>query len=196
MRSLPATRYSLILRLRDREDADAWNQFIEIYEPIVHRMMLGAGLQSADAIEQTQEVMAAVAEAINRWTPDANKGKFRTWLYRVSRNLLADFWKQSQRTPRTGVNEETLELAADRVDASFDTEFERHAFLVAAKQVKPRVEFNTWQAFWQTAVEHRAVEDVARDLGMNPGAVYVARSRIMKKLQDAVRSFLKSKTKD
>lgn len=196
MQPSPATRYSLILRLHDRSDARAWSDFVEIYEPLVHRMMLRAGLQPADALEQTQEVMAAVTEAINRWRPDPQRGKFRTWLFRISRNILADFYRQSQRQPVTGLDDEQLGAIHPHDSSSFDPEFERQVFVVAAQQVRPQVQPATWAAFWQTAVERQPIEEVARNLSLSPGTVYVARCRVMKKLQQAVRSFLNSEIED
>jgi DNA-directed RNA polymerase specialized sigma24 family protein len=51
------------------------------------------------------------------------------------------------------------------------------------KEIKP----NTWQAFWQTAVEENTIQQTATDLGMTTGAIYVARSRVMKRLSEEVR---------
>lgn len=192
MSQTPVTRHSLILRLRNRQDAEAWYTFIEIYEPIVFRMMQRSGLQAADAIEQTQEVMTAVAQAINRFEPDNNRGRFRTWLYRVARNILADYWRKTVRSPITGVNSVELEDWEEELESTFDPEYQRQVLIVAARRVKTQVNELTWKAFWQTTIEQRSVETVADELNVSPGNVYVAKSRVMKKLQDAARSFLKS----
>lgn len=192
MSSSPQTRASLILRLRDHDDAEAWNEFVAIYEPLVFGVMMRAGLQTADAAEQTQEVMAAVAGAINRWEPDQQRGRFRTWLHRVSRNILADFWKQQARKPVTGNFEGSLnDVPAEPLsDAQFEAEFQRQAFVAAANHVKSQIEEKTWLAFWKSAVEQEPIAKVGECLDMKPGSIYVARSRVMKKLQEAVRYFL------
>lgn len=192
MSQSPPTRNSLILRLKDHDDAEAWGEFIASYEPLVYRMMMRAGLQSADAVEQTQEVMAAVAQAINRWEPDERRGRFRTWLYRVSKNILADFWKKHHRSPVSGIDSK-LDVPQQDSSDGFDSAFEQQVFLVAVQKVKPQVHTKTWRAFWSSAVEKLSVDLVAEELDMTPGSVYVARSRVMKKLQDAVRSFLKTR---
>ena len=159
-------------------------------------MMSSAGLQASDATEQTQEVMAAVAQAINRWTPDSDRGKFRTWLYRVSRNILADYWKQTTNDPLTGMSDELIGEVESPIETSFDLEFERQVFYSAAQRVQPQVDPKTWQAFWQSVVEQQPVEKISKSLSMTTGSIYVARSRVMKRLQDAVRSFLKSENED
>ena len=68
------TRLSLILRLRHADDAAAWQEFVEIYQPLIFRIVRARGLQEADAFDTTQEVLARVATAINRWDPDPQRG--------------------------------------------------------------------------------------------------------------------------
>jgi RNA polymerase sigma-70 factor (ECF subfamily) len=48
------------------------------------------------------------------------------------------------------------------------------------------VEFEerTWQAFWRTAVDGRSAADVGAELGMTPGAVRVAKSRVLHRLRE------------
>ena len=56
----------------------------------------------------------------------------------------------------------------------------------AAAQVRSSFRDTTWQAFWQTAILHRDVTEVAKELGMSSGAIYVARSRIIARIRQTI----------
>ena len=54
--------------------------------------------------------------------------------------------------------------------------------------VRIRCDFEetTWQAFWQTSVDDRETTDVAEDLGMSVGAVYIVCSRVLARLRKEI----------
>jgi RNA polymerase sigma-70 factor (ECF subfamily) len=189
----PTTRRSLVLRLRNLDDQVAWEEFVELYQPLVFRLARKSGLQDADAHDLCQEVFRAVATAIGRWDPDPARGRFRAWLSRIARNLIINFLARQARAPRgsglTSVQEllEDLPQEDERAQAEFALEFKRRAFHWAAERIRPEFTPATWQAFWRTGVEGRPVAAVAQELGLSPGAVYIARSRVLARLRDRVR---------
>lgn len=188
----PTTRRSLVLRLRDLGDEAAWAEFVDVYEPLLYRLARGKGLQDADARDLCQDVFRAVAGAIDRWDPDPAKGSFRGWLFRIARNHAVDFLAGQQRHPRGSGRTSVHEMLAARpagdagAAAEFAAEFRRRAFHWAAGQVRNEFTESTWQAFWKTGVENHPVAEVARELGLSPGAVYVARSRVLARLRERV----------
>jgi RNA polymerase sigma-70 factor (ECF subfamily) len=188
----PTTRRSLVLRLRNAGDHQAWAEFVEIYEPLVYKLARNRGLQDADAQDLCQDVFQAVAEAIERWDPDPEKGSFRGWLFRIARNHAVDFLNGRHRHPQgTGRSsvQDLLEAQPDGdddADNEFATEFKRRAFRWAAERVRTEFTETTWQAFWRTGVENRPVAVVARELGLSEGAVYIARSRVLAQLRARV----------
>jgi RNA polymerase sigma-70 factor (ECF subfamily) len=183
----PATRASLIVKLRDPSDEIAWSEFVALYEPLVYRLARQKGLQDADAHDLCQEVFRAVAQAVDRWEP--GRGSFRGWLSRIARNLLINFLTRSPSHFRGTGGTSVMELleahpAADpSASALFEAEYQRRVFQWAADDVRGDFTPSTWQAFWQTAVEDRAPSQVAVELGLSVGAVYIARSRVLARLK-------------
>ena len=195
MHEAPKTRPSLLLRMRDREDVQAWNEFSEIYEPLVYRLARKNGFQDADAHELTQDVLLAVSSSIDRWDADPSRGSFRGWLFRVARNLMVNLLIKQRRHPQGVGDTDFQQLLVEQPDpesletAEFDHEYRRQAFGWAAERIEGEFQQRTWSAFWKTCVEGKDVADTARELEMSTGAVYVARSRVMARLRKKIETF-------
>jgi RNA polymerase sigma factor (sigma-70 family) len=196
MPDAPTTNVNLVLRLRDPHDEAAWAEFVQIYQPMIYNLVRRKGFQDADALELTQDVLLVVMRAVKRWEPDPCRGSFRGWLFTITRRLLINFLASPARrfvgSGRTSVLERLLELPdkCEEADA-FDLQFKRRVFEWAALRIKRRVEEPTWDAFWRTAVLGIPTSQVACELALSPGAVYVAKSRVMRQLRTEVEQCLR-----
>jgi RNA polymerase sigma-70 factor (ECF subfamily) len=122
------TRPSLLVRIRDVGDREAWRQFVEVYAPLVYKFARRRGLQDADAADLTQEVLQAVAGASKRLVYDPDRGTFRAWLYTVARNKLRNALLARQRRHEDG-NPALLDeqLAREEVE-QWEREYEQRLF--------------------------------------------------------------------
>jgi RNA polymerase sigma-70 factor (ECF subfamily) len=188
----PSTRASLLLRLRDRQDHEAWVEFVTLYEPVVYRLVRRNGLQDADAREVMQELFLAVSRSIDGLDAASERASFRGWLRRVVRNLVINWLKQRERgVIATGGSDfqamlNRLPAAEGPQSAEFDQELRRTLLQRAGEQVRSEVQPATWQAFWETAVAGASPAETARKLGMTAGAVRVAKCRVLARMQAAV----------
>jgi RNA polymerase sigma-70 factor (ECF subfamily) len=188
----PATRASLLLRLRDDSDAEAWQEFVRLYGPIVYRFARKRGLQDADAADLMQEVLRSVATAAGKLEYDPQRGSFRGWLYTITRNKIYTFLERRRhREQATGDSamQQRLQAAPDRdseLEASWDQEYQQQLASRAMETIRAEFQPGTWQAFWLTAVEGIAAKDAAVQLNSTPGAVYVAKSRVLARLREEV----------
>ena len=189
MDEVPVTRPSLLVRLRDPKDERAWDEFTAIYSPLIYRLACRKGFQDADAADLVQEVLRAVASAIDRWDPDPARGPFRNWLFRIALNMMLNLVASQRRHPRgTGRDEirsllEAQPSPSPEDSALFEMEYKRQLFRWAAERVRGEFRGTTWAAFWQTGVEGKKAQEVADALQMSIGAVYMARSRVVARLR-------------
>lgn len=194
MRELPRTRPSLLVRLRGERDERAWSEFLVIYEPLVLRLMRRRGLQESDARDTTQQVLLRISGAIDRYQPDGADASFRRWLFRLARNVVVTFLTRQSRMPRAVDDEHLADLFETNLVRNpesdlFDDEYRQQLLAWAIEHVQREFRDKTWQAFVESAIRGRPITDVARELNLSPGSIYVARSRIIARLRTTVAEF-------
>ena len=192
--SLPETRASLILRLQNRGDVTAWEEFVRIYSPFIRRVAVHQGFQAVDADDIVQEVLLSVARSVTAWVQRTDRGSFRAWLLRLARNRAFDLI-HARATRTQGEDgpeaERALGELAAKSDLSLvlDMEHERAVFQWAADQVREAVADHTWRAFWLTRVEGLSVDEAAKKLNVRAGNIYFARSRVLARIRELVRKY-------
>ena len=194
MSSIPETRPSLLIRVRDPADRVAWQEFVAIYRPVILRLAQHKGMQAADADDIAQEVLAAVAKAVERWEHDPKRAKFRTWLQRVANNAILDALTRGK--PDRGAGGPSLQAPLTQKESRngpdsdlLRLEYRREVFRWAARQVRKEFRQETWDAFWLTSIEGRSIEVAARELARSRGTIYTARSRVMRRIQEKVAEY-------
>ena len=186
--SSTGTSRSLIERAQAR-DPDAWERMVTLYAPLVLHWCRGSGLREDDAADVFQEVFQSVAVHLAVFRQEQPGCTFRGWLRTITRNKVTDHFRRRRREPEgVGGSDARLLLAqvpqavtADENGAGDGAESAllRRALELIRAEFEPR----TWQAFWETTIGGRAPKDVAADLSMSPGAVRVAKSRVLHRLR-------------
>ena len=185
----PETRNSLLLKLRNPADGESWHEFVTTYRPVVYRMARRRGMQDANAQDLAQAVLVSVAQSVEGWENDPKRARFRTWLTRVASNAIVDAFRRRRLDSGKGGTTEITRLEQHPApdDVEIDTEHRRELFRWAARRVRWEFAEETWLAFWRTAVEARPIQEVAAELRKSAGAIYIARSRVMRRLHERIR---------
>lgn len=184
----PETRDTLLARLRDPDDLQAWSEFSTLYHPLIFRFALRRGLQEADALDITQQVLWAVARAAESWTSVEGKPRFRSWLATVARNATLNLLQRDGKNRASGKSSvwefmKTIPAPDEDLETSWTTERRKQIFRQAAQKTEPLFSPAIWQLFWRTTVEGESIEAVASELGKSLGAAYAGRSRVMAHLR-------------
>lgn len=187
----PTTQPSLIARLRNRRDNQAWADFIGVYTPLVFGFLRRRGLQDADAADVTQDVFQAVSKSIESFRQFNGSGSFRGWLLTVTRHKLCDHADRKNRQVQgSGDTTDQQVLAAQPVtseeQAIIEREFRQRLWEKVCKIVQSEFRKSTWLAFHETQVNERAASDVAAELEMSVESVYVARSRVLARIRERI----------
>jgi RNA polymerase sigma factor (sigma-70 family) len=189
MANAPLTRASLLERLRDLEDEDAWTQFVHLYAPLVYGYLRKRGLQDADAADLTQDVLRGAAQHLPEFDYRPERGSFRGWLFTVVRSRLSNF-RTRRRERGAGLTDNILWLQEQpdpqQDEDRWEREYQQRLFAWAAEQVRPRVPPHHWQAFWRISVDGATPVETAKALGMSLTAVYTAKSRVLARIREAI----------
>lgn len=186
------TRQTLLLRLRDPKDQRAWEEFVEIYTPLVYRFCRKRELNAADTADIVQEVMRSVSLAMKSFEYDPEKGKFKAWLFTAARNAVGKHFKKQANRPITASETKLLRMieeAPEQVELDeWERDYQRRLLSWAMEKVKPEFAGRIWKAFEITAIEDRTPEEASREIGMTKNAVNIAKHRVMKRLREKAQS--------
>jgi RNA polymerase sigma-70 factor, ECF subfamily len=186
---IPETRESLLLRVVNPRDFAAWEQFVRLYGPAVYGVARRNGLQDADAQDVVQQVMIAVSKALPAWEKRDENARFRHWLLRIARNTTINMLTRQPIDRAEGgfvlAGARIVDAASD-LDSQIDHEYRRQLFRLAAEQVQAQSDPTTWQAFELTTIDGLSIKEASVKLSRTEAVIYASRSRIMRRLRDAV----------
>lgn len=188
--AVQATRATLLIKIRNPSDSQAWSEFVSIYAPLLYGYALKAGLQDSDAADLAQDALQQVVRHIQKFDYQPERGSFRGWLLTIARNFIRKQFKRDHLQPRGSGDTLQMQLlgeyASPEEASQWELEYRKRLFELAVDRVKHEFRPTTWQAFWRTAVEGADGLTVGQELQLSVGAVYIARSRVLGRLRQEV----------
>ncbi len=193
---MSATSATLLERLRDRADAEAWQRLVELYTPLLTGWLRRHALQPSDVDDLVQEVLAAVARDIGRFEHNRRVGAFRHWLRTILANRLREFWRAQRARPTATGESDFADILAQLEDSGsglsrlWDREHDEHVVRRLLAMIEPQFTPSTWQAFRRLVLDGERPDAVAAELGLSVNAVFIAKSRVLQRLRQEGRDLL------
>jgi RNA polymerase sigma-70 factor (ECF subfamily) len=192
--SIP-TRYSLLSRMRDREDQDSWKDFFDTYWRLIYSFAIKSGLTDAEAQDVVQETVISVSKDIQKFKRDRALGSFKGWLRNLTRWRIADQLRKRTRSvpfgdDRSDSSSVPVEIGGPvnaELEAIWEKDWQANLLEAAMERVRPRVKEEHYQIFDLNVVRQWPARKVAKALGVNIGLVYLAKYRIMALIKKEVR---------
>jgi RNA polymerase sigma-70 factor (ECF subfamily) len=188
---MPDTSQSLFDRLcQPGARQEDWDRLVAIYAPLLRIWLLRYPLQGADIDDLVQDVLAVVVRKLPQFRHTGRGGAFRSWLRAVLGHEVRNFYRQLRAHPEpTDPQAEdspllTLEESDSELARRWDDEHDRHVMTRLMELVRPEFTPTTWDAFEQAVLQERPAAEVAAELGLTANAVWIARSRVMRRLRE------------
>lgn len=187
---MDTTSVSLLERLRQPAEQEAWARFVDLYTPLIYYWARRVGLGSEEAADLVQDVLTMLVQKLPEFEYDPQKS-FRGWL----RVLTLNKWRENRRHRGIAMAEAsdsalTGLISPEDDDPFWQVEYRQHLVGRALKLMQAEFQATTWKACWECVVSGKSAADVARELGMTPVAVYAAKSRVLRRLRDELAGLL------
>ncbi len=183
------TRPSLLVRLKDTEDQQSWQEFNDLYGKLIFGFAIKAGLTETEAQEVVQETLIAAAKNLPEFRYDPKVCSFKTWLLNLSNWRVTDQLRKrlpglhrpaspDDATARTATIERMPDTAGTQLEALWEKEWHTALLEAALAKVKAHVDLKQWQIFDLYALKEWSARDVAKALSVSMGRVYLAKHRV------------------
>jgi RNA polymerase sigma-70 factor, ECF subfamily len=189
MSDLYRTSTVLLNGLRDSSDSNIWASFDRRYRPIIVGFALSLGLRPQDAADVAQETMTQFLLEFRAGHYDPARGRLRTWLIALAKSRIAQLRRSRARLRDWRGDSALIDLADEaELDRLWQNERRKYILQQALVQLRTctRFEGRTIDAFELLVLRAMPVGAVANQLGMSAHDVYLAKSRVTRRLRELV----------
>lgn len=186
------TSSTLLWRVRDPTDQEAWTRFYGFYAPLVVGFSRQRGCDPHMANDVLQETMVCLMKQISCFAYDPGRGMFRSFLLKIVHARIIDAFRRARRlTLMDGptaarVADLPSERDPDALEKQWDGAWYQQLMGEALGRVRGKIDARTFRSFEMYVLEERPVGEVATALGLTPNAVYQQKNRVMRLLREHV----------
>lgn len=183
-----STHISLLARLAESVDADAWSEFQGRYGELIIGFGRRFGLQQTDCDDIAQEVLMALSQSMGDFRYDPAKGRFRSFLKTLTTRMIFRNLRQKQASG-VQLSIEAAEMIGggdEQLEALWEAEWQRYHIRQAMSRLAAEFNEQDRMAFTHYAMQGWSAGETAKALDMSPEQVYQAKSRILKRLSGLI----------
>lgn len=187
--SMDKTSVTLLQRVKDPGDAQAWEEFFKLYYPLVMKYARIRGLRTSDAEEVAQECMRSLATHMPHFEYSTSRGRFRNYLSTMVHNKIYDLLRRKH-PPTAGGAALDQVPAPEETEAMWDQVWLWEHLTYCIDRMESRCADHTMRAFRLYVLEGRPVEEVCQTLDLSANQVYLAKTRMIQRLRTEVRELV------
>ena len=170
-------------------DQDAFRKITDLFSGLVYCWCRRKGLAEEDAKDTSQEVFKTVATKLRTFRRNSPNDSFRAWIRSVTKNKIVDHYRTQAKRVKS-IDSGEIEIAeieehceTFELEGNHDLETEE-LFQTAVQLIRQEFSERDYQALWRVAVNRMPAKDVATELGTTANAVFIAVSRIKKRVRE------------
>ncbi len=179
------TTTQLLEGLRDPADGPSWARFVSLYQPILHGFARVSGCTEEDAWDLTQETMARFLPAWRAGRYERGKGRLRSWLIGIMKQVAAESARANAHAPRASPLR-LSEVEAVTEGTTWEVQKRTAMLRAALERVRAREQVGerSIRAFEMVALGGMSGANVAEALGMTVEDVWAAKSRTLARVRE------------
>ncbi len=188
---LRRTRLTLILRVKDQHDEASWEDFVRIYHGYIYAIIRKMNISATDCEDLVQQLLLKIWKKLPQ-TDVKEIRSFRSWLAKITRELVIDFIRKCSREAKRleqAERDSTMSylsaIELPDIDRIAEREWKLHLTHLALTNIEPLFLGRTIEVF-RLSIEGMEIKEIAQKLDLQENSVYRLRNRVKKRLKQEI----------
>ncbi len=185
------TRQTLLMRARNRDDQDAWGEFVVVYQRFIYHVLNRMNVSENDFDDIVQEVLVRLWEKLGTYDPE--KARFRSWLSFVIRNIVLNYIKKNniriEKMAQLADESKESTRSQSEIDKMIEREWKLHISNLAMQTIKELFSGKAMEVF-SLSLQGLDSEDISRHLNIARDSVKVLKSRVKNRYMSEVKRLI------
>jgi len=187
------TRQSLLWKVKELDNQEAWDEFVALYRPFIHILLRGMYISENESDDIVQNVMVRIFNNIASFEVDG-PAKFRTWLITVVKNSTFTHMKKISKDRERDKEYSKLShtttpagecVSEDNFEAHYQQQWERYLCTLALENLKSRFTGKAITVFTMS-LDEIPDSTICEKLSIKQDSVYRLRPRIKNALIEEI----------